>query len=186
MRPLIPENIRVRLRIDTISITPTDKDGNCCANVIDNHKTKHTTVYAAKSYDAETATAAIFTYISRYGLVDEVISDPESAFTGESVGLVNEGLGMRRKASLVDVHTSNGVERSNQEILKLLRGLVNDERVRDQWSKPWNLGLIKFQLNSRFDSLMGPRAFALMFGKEDLKFFKLQSHWRIHQSQVND
>ena len=56
------------------------------------------------------------------------------------------------KVSLVDVHTSNGVERSNQEILKLLRGLVNDERVRDQWSKPRNLGLIEFQLNSRVNS----------------------------------
>ena len=47
------------------------------------------------------------------------------------------------------MHESNGVERTNQEILKLLRTLVNDERIRHQWSKPWNIGLVEYALNSR-------------------------------------
>jgi len=37
-------------------------------------------IYLAKSYDAETAAAAIFEYITRYGLFDEIISDPGSNF----------------------------------------------------------------------------------------------------------
>ena len=172
-RLLISESNRVRIGIDTVTVTPADEDGNCCANVIVNHKTKHTTIFAAKSYDADTAAAAIFTYITRYGLVDEIVNDPGSNFLSATVKQVNQWLGLRQKVCLVDVHTSNGVERIKQELLKLLRGLVNDERVRPRWSKPENLGLIEFHLNSRVNSETGCSALELMFGTEDLKYFKL-------------
>ena len=83
VRPLIPEDNRARIGMDVVSVTLADKDGNRWANVIVNHKTKHTTVYAVNSYDADTAAAAIFTYSSRYGLVDEVIHDTGSNFMAE-------------------------------------------------------------------------------------------------------
>ena len=89
------------------------------------------------------------------------------------VNKVNNWLGIRHRLSLVDVHESNGVERTNQEILKLLRTLVNDERIRHQWSKPWNIGLVEYALNSRVSSETAHSALELTFGTDDLKYFKL-------------
>jgi hypothetical protein len=130
-------------------------------------------IYPAKTYEAETAAAAIFQYIARYGLFEELISDPGSMFLSDAVNKVNAWLGIRHKLSLVDVHESNGVERTNQEILKLLRTLVNDERIRKQWSKPWNIGLVEFQLNSRISTETSHSAFELTFGTDDARHFQL-------------
>ena len=171
VRTVIPDTYRSRLGIDTVTITPADEDGNCAAIVIVNLKTKHVMIYPAKFYDAETAAAAIFVYITRYGLFDEIISDPGSNFLSDSVSKVNAWLGIRHKLSLVDVHESNGVERTNQEILKLLRTLCNDERIRTQWSKPWVLGLVEYQLNSRVSTETQHSALELTFGTADLKYF---------------
>ena len=104
VRTVIPETHRSRLGIDTVTITPADEDGHCAAIVIVNLKTKHVMIYPAKSYDADTAAAAIFVYITRYGLYDELISDPGSSFLSDSVDKVNGWLGVRHKLSLVDVH----------------------------------------------------------------------------------
>ena len=172
-RTLIPEHHRVRIGVDTVTVTPEDGDDNSLAVVVVNHKTKHVMIYPCKQCDGETAAAAIFTYVVRYGLVDEVISDPGKEFLNDAVSKLNGWLGIRHKVSLVDVHESNGVERTNQELLKLARTLCNDERIRDQWSKPWNIGLVEFALNSRVTTEAPHSAFELMFGTEDLKYFAL-------------
>ena len=52
-------------------------------------------LYPAKSYDADTAAAAIFVYITRYGLDDEIISYPRSSFLSDSVAKVNAWLVIR-------------------------------------------------------------------------------------------
>lgn len=173
VRTVIPKSNRSRLGIDALTISPADEDGNCQAIVIVNLKTKLVMIYPAKDYTMDTAAAAIFVYITRYGLHDEIITDPGSMFISDSVNKVNSWLGIRHKLSLVDVHESNGVERTNQEILKLLRTLVNDERIRKQWSKPWNVGLVEFQLNSRISTETKHSAYELTFGTEDAKHFKI-------------
>jgi hypothetical protein len=53
-----------------------------------------------------------------FGLHDEIITDPGSMFMSDAVAQVNAWLGIRHRVSLVDVHESNGVERTNAEILK--------------------------------------------------------------------
>jgi len=82
-------------------------------------------IYPTKSYDAETAAATIFEYITRYGLFDEIISDLGSNFLSDSVSKVYAWLDIWHKLSLVNVHESNGVERNNQEILRFQRTLCN-------------------------------------------------------------
>jgi hypothetical protein len=62
------------------------------------------------------------------------VSDPGRNIIGRMVHELNDWLGLRHFVSLVDVHESNGVERTNKEIMRHLRALVNDERLRDTWS----------------------------------------------------
>ena len=57
--------------------------------------------------------------------------------------------------------------------MRHLRTLVNDFRIRNDWSSPWLVGLIKFMLNNRRHSESPYSAFELMFGSRDAEFFRL-------------
>jgi hypothetical protein len=172
-RHLIPEDHRTRLGIDALTITPEDHQGNKCAIVVVEQKTKHTAIYPARNYTQETAAQCLFRYMCTFGLHDEIISDPGVMFLGDTVAQLNTWLGIRHKISLVDVHESNGVERTNQEILRHLRSLCNDERIRKEWSEPHVIGLIEYALNSRRNSETSHTAFELKFGTDDAKYFRL-------------
>jgi len=173
VRHLIPETHRTRVGIDALTISPEDKNGNKLAVVIVEQKTKHTAIYPAKSYDQLTAAQSIFRYMCSFRLHDEIISDPGSMFMSDAVAQLNAWLGIRHKVSLVDVHESNGVERTNAEILRHLRSLCNDERIRKHWSEPHVICLIEYALNSRVHSESSHSALELKFGTEDAKYFKL-------------
>jgi len=123
--------------------------------------------------DAVTAATALLVYYCRFGGFDEFASDPVAMFMSDTVQKLNTWLGVRHKVSLVEVHTSNGVERKNGEILRHLGALCNDARVRDEWSRPENLCLVKFMLNDRVSSETPYSAFELTFGSTDLPYFKL-------------
>jgi len=173
VRTVIPEHHRLRLGIDALAITPADEDGNCMAIVIVELKTKHVAIYPGTSYDQVTAATALFRYMCTFGLHDEIISDPGSQFLSDTVKQLNAWFGVRHRVSLVDVHESNGVERTNGEILRHLRALVNDERIKKKWSKPHVLPLIEFALNDRRHTESPHSAFELKFGSEDARYFKL-------------
>jgi hypothetical protein len=173
VRTVIPEHHRLRLGIDALAITPADEDGNCMAIVVVELKTKHVAIYPGKTYDQQTAAAALFKYMCTFGLHDEIISDPGSQFLSDTVKQLNAWFGIRHRVSLVDVHESNGVERTNGEILRHLRALVNDERLKKKWSKPHVLPLIEFALNDRKHTESPYSAFELKFGSEDARYFKL-------------
>ena len=56
------------------------------------------------------------------------------------------------------------MERTDKEIARHLRALVNDERLRMSWSDPQNLALIQYALNERVITETGRSAFELTFG----------------------
>ena len=173
VRTVLPDHHRTRLGIDALAITPPDEDGCCMAIVIVELKTKHVAIYPGKSYDQQTAATALFRYMCTFGLHDEIISDPGSQFLSDTVKQLNAWFGIRHRVSLVDVHESNGVERTNGEILRHLRALVNDERIKKKWSKPYVLPLIEFALNDRKHTESPYSAFELKFGSDDARYFKL-------------
>jgi hypothetical protein len=91
----------------------------------------------------------------------------------DTVTQLNAWLGVRHLVSLVDVHESNGVERTNGEIIRHTRALVNDKRIKKSWSKTETISLVEFALNDRRHSESPYTAFELKFGTEDAKYFKL-------------
>eukprot|EP01037_Dinobryon_pediforme_P018520 gene18520-18800_t len=79
-------------------------------------------ISAHEDYSAETATTAAFKHICDYGLmIDGIISDPGSAFTSKLMEQLMKWLSVKHMVSVVDVHTSNGVEPANREILRHLK-----------------------------------------------------------------
>ena len=173
VRTVIPPENRFRVGIDLCSVSPVDDDGHKVIIAVVNLRTKHCSLFAAKDYKAQTVASALMRYICTFGLVDEVVTDPGSHFMNEVIALVNSWLGIRHIVSLVDVHESNGVEPTNRESMQHLRALVNDKRMRKQWSRAENLGLVEFALNDRIHSETGCSAFELTFGTREAKYFAL-------------
>lgn len=189
IRPLTkhlkPEHLHSAIGTDVLTITPEDESGNSCLVVIVNHFTKLVFLYAAKAHTAITMATALFVYISIYGLVDILYSDPGSDLMSEAVQQLNTWLGIRHKVSLVDRHQSNGVEGSNKQILRHLRALVYDERVLRSWSSPTNLPIIQYILNSTLNSETNMIPFELHFGQDSSTYHKIPTNLNLN-SQVND
>ena len=108
-----------------------------------------------------------------FGLADALYSDPGTEFTAEVVQHLNAWLGIRHVISIVDRHESNGVEGTNKKVLRIIRGIVYDERVQSRWSEPHILPLVFYIINSMKNSETGFSAMELMFGSEDARYFNI-------------
>jgi len=189
VRTLKPEHMRSMIGFDHLAVTPPDSDGNKVILVVVNHGTKLATLYPLKEYTAEAVATCLFRHFVSYGLTDSVISDPGSAFTSDVIEELHRYFGVKQRFSLVNRHESNGVERTNREILKHLRALVNDERCKDRWSNPTVIGLIQYILNSSFHSESQAIPYELTFGTDAGTYCKLpetttSTEWAQHYIQL--
>ena len=91
----------------------------------------------------------------------------------EVVQHLNKWLGTVHRVSIVDRHESNGVEGTNKQLLRHLRHLVNDERIKDRWSDPSVLPLVVFHLNNEIHSETGISPFEATFGSSDARYYNL-------------
>jgi hypothetical protein len=76
---------------------------------------------------------------------------------------------MTRRLSIVNRHESNGVERPNQEILRHLRHLTQQEKVKHKWADNTVLPIVQFIINDTYNrdsgtASQGFSAFTLTFG----------------------
>jgi hypothetical protein len=130
--------------------------------------------YAAKSYDETSVVAALLKHFATFGMFDEIVSDPGSAFMSEVVKQFNRWVGIRHKVSLVGRHESNGCEGSGKQFLRHLQTLVSDERLIDRWSDDTVLPLINFELANRTTKETGGYTpFQLKYGTQDAEYFRL-------------
>ena len=155
---------------DTLSVHP-DALGNRYILVVINLFTRFVHLYPVGDKSARTTATCLFQYFASYGLSDVFHSDPGSDFMSKVVSYLLSWLGVGRSVTLIDNPQANGVERVNQEILRHLRAIAADERVKNSWSEPTVLSWIQVILNSFVSSGSGFSPYALTYGNLDTSYF---------------
>ena len=175
----LPRNKRA-VGWDDLTITPVDEYGNSNLSVFVDLTTGQTALYPRKDHSADSLLDNLFVFYATYGKYDEIHTDPGSDICSQAVELLNAWFGVTHQTSLVDVHTSNGVENTNGRILRFLRTLVAEFGIKKKWSKPSILYAIQFHLNDFLNSEFGIRPFDATFGTESGAYFLLPTSMPPH------
>ena len=88
---------------------------------------------------------------------------------------LNLWLVLKHKVALVDVHTSNGCEKSNRQIQQHMKTIVHDLIIIDQWYDPMVLALIQHHFNSSVCAETNYQPFSMMMGSADALYYQLKS-----------
>ena len=78
IKSLNVKHSRSRICIDSLTITPMDKNGNSLIIVVVEHFSKFSTLYPTDNHTAGTLATCLFQHFCRFGLFDQLISDPGS------------------------------------------------------------------------------------------------------------
>lgn len=103
-RKLSIEEDQFFLGIDTLFVTPADKEGYQYINVVRLLPSRLTALYPSKDLTAESMALALFQFFITYGISDVLISDPDSNITAEVVELLLTWFGIRLRLSIVNRH----------------------------------------------------------------------------------
>ena len=154
---------------DTLEVVLNAK-GDRYLIVVVNLFTRFVHLYPVKTKTAKDVAMCILQYFASYGLMDIMHSDPGSEFCNDVVKVLLEWLGVGQSITLVNNPQADGVERVNKEVMKLLKMLVADERLKDNWSDFNVLPWVQIQLNSWVNSATGYSPFELQYGSVDVDY----------------
>ena len=184
VRALKPTDNRHLLGVDVVPVTPHSKDGYTAIITMVNQFTHFVYLYPVKEANSRSMCQAIMAYISNFGLVDQIISDPGTENLNQAVKDLNAWLGIRHVVSLTDVHTSCGVENTNRQIIDHLTALTSDLRLKDQWSDPILIALVQFHFNSSLSRESGVEPFKATFGTGDDIYLHLNPKTASKDSKI--
>jgi len=108
-----------------------------CA-VITDHRSKLIFLHASKGKGELNTINAVLSYISFYGLVDTILSDPGGEFSGASTKSLMEKLGIKWNPIsllLIGFSHTHGTECSVGKVLEALRFILADGGDSLNWSE---------------------------------------------------
>ena len=166
-------NRRTAIGVDVLTVTPTDAEGNVGLLVIVVFFSKLVYLHCLTNYTSLSVAEGFMAFYSLYGLFEEVHMDPGSNLRFGLTEELHRMLGMKQVVSIVDRHESNGVEGTNGQVMRHLRLICQEERIKDKWGK--QVPLISYFLNSHVQSEASDNLcpFDLHFGSKDSEFAKL-------------
>ncbi len=169
LKSLRAENHRSVIAWDTLEVA-LNANGDRYLIVVVNLFTKFVHLYPSKTKTAKDIAMCILQYFASYGLMDILHSDPGSEFNNEVVTVLLEWLGVGQSVTLVNNPQADGVERANKETMLLLKMLVADERLKENWSDMSVLPWVQIQINSWVNSSTGYSPFQLQYGSTDVDY----------------
>jgi hypothetical protein len=153
----------LRVSADTIGPLPEDDGGNSFILVVIDEFSRFTELFPIPSTAALTYVHSLLRHVGFFGVPSEVRTDGGTQFTANVCTALMEFLGIQHVQILPYHPQANGiVERRNAEVLKHLRAIVLERRVKMQWSL--HLPIIQNILNSTYCSSIKARPNDLIFG----------------------
>lgn len=152
-----------RWNIDTIGPLPKDEDGNQYIIVLVDAFSRFVEMYAAKDVSALSAMKAILQAIGRYGTPSEILTDNGSQYIAELNKQLYDHMITQHVTIMPYSHQENSiVERQNKEVMRHLRAIVFDRKIKTEWS--FCLPLIQRVMNASKNSTTGVTPAQLIFG----------------------
>jgi len=155
-----------QITIDHLDL-PTTESGYTCVLVIIDRATRLVKAIPCKTHDAlEFVQHLIDQWIFNYGVPSVILSDNGKAFVSSLMKQLNKTLGIEQILSAPYNPQSHGlVERANQTIGKILRGLINAHNDGlTNWDKYLNHAI--FVINTTINNATGFSPYELVYGRK--------------------
>lgn len=153
-----------RVAVDAVGPLPMDVNSNQYILVVIDEFSKFVNLFACKSVEAMEYINALVHHISVFGLMEQVRTDGATQFTANICQELMKFLGIKHFLITPYHPQSNGiVERRNAEVMKHLRAIVMEHRVKDKWSN--YLPIVQNILNNTFDFSINNVPMKLIFGE---------------------
>jgi hypothetical protein len=151
------------LSLDTLGPLPEDELGNKYIIVIVDNFSKFVGLYPAKSTTALEAAQAFLKWIGIFGVPKEIRTDGETQFSAQLMEDLSSLLEYHHTIVVAYHPEGNGlVERRMKEIMKHLRALVFERRVKETWSQ--YLPLVQRIINYSIDGSIGTQPARIILG----------------------
>ena len=152
-----------RVAIDSIGPLPADDDGNRHILVIIDAFSRFCHLVPIKDLEATTAADAIIKFIGLFGIPSEIVSDNGTQFINKTVEHLLKSIYTEHTRINPYSHEENGlVERANKEILRYLRAIVNERKIKRKWINA--LPFVQRITNAQVHSVLGVSPAQIIFG----------------------
>jgi hypothetical protein len=151
------------IALDTVGPLPVDDQGFKYIVVAIDCFSRFVELFPARSASAVEAASAILGVVGRYGAPKQIRSDQGTQYTAHVIEELLRLIGTQHQLTVPYRPEANGiVERANGEVVRHLRALVCDGRVRGCWSTV--MPLIQRILNASVHSALGTTPARVLFG----------------------
>jgi hypothetical protein len=151
-----------RIAIDTIGPFPTDMGFSHIIVVIDTFS-RYIELFPTNDVTADSAASALWQHSCRFRAPNEIMTDKGSQFMNDTLINYAKLAGLTHLSSIPYSKEENGiVERANKEVNRLIRNILFDNDVIDDWSS--FLHMIEKLFNSSIKQPIGTSPNTLVFG----------------------
>jgi len=123
-----------RVAVDAIGPLPEDEDGNKHIIVFIDCFSRYVSMYPVKDVTAKSAAKALLKYTGHFGVPSQFITDNGPSFVNKLIEEFMNLIGTDHVLTMAYSKEENAlVERVNKEVMRHLRNIIFDQRVKKQW-----------------------------------------------------
>lgn len=152
-----------QVAMDTIGPLPESAHGHKYILVIIDTFSRLVELIPIHDLTAKNAAAAVIEYIGRYGIPASFLTDNGTQFVNDTITQLMNWISCEHVTIHPYSHQENGiVERANKEVMRHLRNILFDTRIKEDW--PIYLPLVQRIQNSMVHSSIGISPIQLVYG----------------------
>ena len=123
-----------RIAIDGIGPLPPDENGNQHLLVFIDCFSRYVCLYPVKDVTAKSAAKTLLKFVGHFGVPPQFITDNAPTFVNEMIKEFMDSIGTDHVLTMAYSKEENAlVERVNKEVMRHMRNIIFDQRVKNYW-----------------------------------------------------